>query len=134
MLWEPYLGIHVGSVQIDLSSVFVYLGADILDRGLEDSVSRGIGDHDGCQLLRVLLRFSRQVFVVDISVVVSFDHDHLHVGHTGRSGIGAMGRRGDQADPSVVLANGLEILHDGQQTGIFSVGSGVGLETEYSKF
>ena len=43
-----YLSIHIRPIQIDLSSMFVHLVADILDRGLKHSVRRWIGDHYRC--------------------------------------------------------------------------------------
>ena len=44
---EPDLGVHVCSIHVDLTSRLVDHGADFLDSGLEDAMSRRIGDHEG---------------------------------------------------------------------------------------
>ena len=49
------LRVHVGAVEVDLSSGLVDRAADLGDRGLEHAVRGGVRDHDTRQGGRVLL-------------------------------------------------------------------------------
>ena len=44
---ETYLGIHVGSINIDLSSMSVYIVTDLPDAVLKHPTGGGVGDHHG---------------------------------------------------------------------------------------
>ena len=122
------LGVHVGTVHIDLSAVVVddlHKGTDAV---LVDAVGRRIGDHEGGQVVLVLLGLGFGVLKVDVAVFVAFHHHHLHTGHGSRSGVGAVSRGGDQADVAVTLTVGLLVATDGEQAGIFAAGTRVGHE------
>ena len=49
MLWKAYLGIHVGSIHVDLAAVVMNDLADLVDALLIHAVRAGVGDHERCQ-------------------------------------------------------------------------------------
>src|SRR6202035_4537743 len=49
---QPYLRVQIGAVEIDLSAMAVDDVADLADMLLEHAVGRGIGDHDGGEIVR----------------------------------------------------------------------------------
>src|SRR3954469_23154764 len=51
---QANLRIHVGAVEIDLAAMAMTNVADLADMFLEHAVRRGIGDHDGGEVLRML--------------------------------------------------------------------------------
>src|SRR5882724_12999065 len=53
---EADLRIQIGAVEIDLSAMAVHDVADLADMLLEHAMGRGIGDHDGGEILRMLFR------------------------------------------------------------------------------
>ena len=77
------LGVHVGTVHVDLSTVVVNNFHEGADAVLIDAVGRGIGDHEGSQVVLVLLGFGFGIVEVDVSVFIAFHHYHLHAGHSG---------------------------------------------------
>src|SRR4051795_3388497 len=53
---QAHLRIEVGAVEIDLSAMAMHDLADVADVLLEHAMGGGIGDHDGCEMFRVLRR------------------------------------------------------------------------------
>src|SRR5438093_9347272 len=49
------LRVHVGAVEIDLAAMAMNDLADLADVLLEHTMRRGIGDHDGGEIFRMLL-------------------------------------------------------------------------------
>ena len=62
------LRVQVGAVEIDLSAMAVHDVADLADVLLEHAVRRGIGDHDGGEVLRMLLRLGAEIVDIDVAV------------------------------------------------------------------
>lgn len=57
---HPHLGIHVCPVEVDLSSMLVNQGAHITDVLFKHTIGRWIRDHDGGQVLLVLIHLWRE--------------------------------------------------------------------------
>ncbi|CAH0038163.1 unnamed protein product [Clonostachys rhizophaga] len=128
---EADLGVHVGAVHVDLAAVLVDDAADLLDLGLEDAKGAGVRDHDGGDVLGVLLALGLEVGDVEVARLgVALDGDDLHADHGGAGGVGAVGGDGDEANVSVRLAAALMVGFDGAETGEFTLGAGIGLQAD----
>ncbi|GJC97616.1 putative metal-dependent RNase [Colletotrichum higginsianum] len=123
------LGVHVGAVHVHLTTVLVNEVAGLLDTGLEDSVGAGVRDHEGTELVGVLLALGFQVLNVQVTrLLVALDGDDAHAGHGGRGRVGAVGRDRDQADVTLLARLLLEVLADDAQAGELALGARVGLQ------
>ena len=121
-------GIQVGAVHVDLAADGVDDLADLADAGLEHAVGRGIGHHERRQPVGVLFGLGAQILDVDIAQGVAAHHHHRHAGQHGAGGVGAVGGGGDQADVALRLPTGGVIGADDEQTCIFALAAGVGLQ------
>src|SRR5690242_11757854 len=121
---ETDLGVHVGAVHIDLSAVGVDNVANFADGFLEHAVSAGVGDHEAGEVVFVGFRFGLKVGYVNVSVLVTGDGYDTHSGHYSARRVGAMSRAGDQANVSMGLIAGFVIGADGEQSGVFALGTG----------
>ena len=65
-----YLGIHVGSVHINLSATVVDTLAQVYNVGLEDTMRTGVGNHHGCDLILVGFGLHHKVVPVYITTLV----------------------------------------------------------------
>ena len=74
-----YLSVHVGAVHVDLSAVAVHEVDDVNDLLLEHSVSTRVGDHEGGQVIFVLLGLGAQVSNVDVARLVTLHHHNLKI-------------------------------------------------------
>ena len=129
-LGEAEQRVEVRTVDIDLSAGVVHLGAELGDASLVDTVGGRVGDHDGGQLVAVLLDAPVQVDQVDVAVGVAGHDDHPHAGHHRAGRVGAVGAGRDQADVAVGLPVRPVVAPDGQQPGQFTLRSGVGLHAD----
>lgn len=57
---HPHLGVHVRPVEVDLSSMLVNQGAHIADILFKHTIGRWIRDHDGGEVLLVLIHLWRR--------------------------------------------------------------------------
>ena len=64
---QPDLRVQVGAVEIDLTAMGVHDVANVANAPFEDAVRRGIGDHHGREIVRMLLGLGRQVLDVDVA-------------------------------------------------------------------
>ncbi|CUH41249.1 hypothetical protein RUM4293_00117 [Ruegeria atlantica] len=120
-------GVHVGAVDIDLTAVIMGDLADLLNGGLEHAMGRGVGDHAGGQMVRMLFRLGAEVGQIDIALVIGLHRHNLIAHHLRRGRVGAMRRGRDQADIAVPFAAGEVIVADGQQACVFTLRARVGL-------
>ena len=97
--------VEVGAVDVDLATRGMHDGAEFSDRRLEHAVRGRVGDHDGRQAIAHRVDLGAHVVEVDVATLVARDHDHLHAGHHGAGGVGAMGTRRDEADRALVIAS-----------------------------
>ena len=95
------LSVHVGPVHVDLPAVGMHDLADLGDGRLEHAVGRGVGDHQRSQVVLVLLGLRAQVGEIHIAVAIAGHRHDAHPGHHGRSRVGPVGARGDQAHVAV---------------------------------
>ena len=122
--------VEVGAVEVHLPTGVVDQLADVPDARLEHAVGRGVGDHERSQRVAVLTDLRGEVVGVDVAVVVTGDDHDPHAGHDRRRGVGAVGRRGDEAHGPGVVAARAVVGGDGDQTGELALGAGVGLERD----
>ena len=125
---ESNLRVHVGSIEVDLTPGLVDEGADVGDGFLEDSVSGWVSDHDGGQILAVLVDLGLDVLPPHVAVLVALEWEDLHARHLSGGGIGAVGGGRDETELAVSLSSTLEVAADGEKTGVFTLSAGVGLE------
>jgi hypothetical protein len=69
--------IHVGAVHVDLAAELVDGVADVLDGVLVHAVGGGVRDHQGGQVVLVLLSLGLQLLDVHVTAVVGGDGDNL---------------------------------------------------------
>jgi hypothetical protein len=113
--------VQIGAVQVDLAAVPMNDFADFADVLLEHAVRRRVGDHQRAQAVGVLGRPGLQVLQVHVAVVVALDHDDLHAGHRRAGRVGAVGRRGDEADVALRVAARFMVGLDGQQPRVLAL-------------
>ena len=130
---QPDLSVHVGTVHVNLATMMVNRGADILDRGFEYPVGGRVGDHKRGQIGGVQLGLCIEISHVDITFLIASNRHDFQSAHGGTRRIGAMGAGGDQADVAVGVAAGFVISADGEQAGIFTLRAGIGLERDGGK-
>src|SRR5690606_25147372 len=129
-LGEADHGVHVGAIEIDLTTGSMHTLADVGDRQLENTVRRRIGDHERGQTVAHLIDAALQVCDVNVAVLVGSHNHHFHAGHLRRSRIGTVSGSGNQADVALMLAARLVISANGQQTRVFALGAGVRLQAD----
>ena len=127
-LGEADLGVEVGAVEIDLAAMGVDDAADVADLLLEHAVGGRIGDHDGGELVGMLLRLCLQIGDVHIAVVAAGDHHHLEARHDGGGRIGAVSGGRDEADVAAALAPRMLVGPNGEKAGEFALGARIGLQ------
>ena len=71
-----------------------------------------------------------QISGIDVAVLVTVDHHHLHAGHLGGCRVSAVGRFRNQADVAVGIATALVITRNSNQARVFALGTGVRLHTD----
>ena len=114
-------GIHVGTVHVDLATIFVDDLANLDDGFLEYTVGGRIGDHKGGKTVTVFRCLRFQVFDINVAGFVTFDNDNPHARHNCAGRIGAMRVGRDQANIPRALTLRFEILADSQKAGIFAL-------------
>jgi len=90
---RPTSAVEIRAVHVNLPAMRVDDAADFRGFPLEHAVGRGIGDHQGGEVVLVLLRFRAQVVQVHVAVVVAGGDDDLHAAITAEAGLVAMSRR-----------------------------------------
>src|SRR5690606_30818607 len=113
-----------------LAAVVMNDAADFADAFFEHAVGRRVGDHQCREMLAVLDGLGAQVFDVDVAAGIASGDDHAHAGHVGGGRVGAVGGRRDKADVATVFATALVIGTNGQQAGVFTLGTGVRLQRD----
>ena len=111
---KSYLCIHIRTIHVHLSAMFVNYIRDFLYCFFIDPISTRISDHDTGKLLAVLRSFCFQVFHINISVLQCFYHHYFHSCHYCTGGIGTMCRDRDQHHIPVMITIGFMIGTDGQ--------------------
>lgn len=107
---ESYLGIHIGSVHIDLSSVLVDDLDSLLDSFFVNSESRRVGDHESAQLILVLLGFLSEVSQVNFSgFLIRLHCDYAKSDEVCAGWVSSVGGRWNQAEVSVPLSNTFQV-------------------------
>ena len=106
----------------------MHQGADLDDGSFKYPMGGGVGDHQGGQVVGVQSRLGCQVGQIDIALVIAGHRHHLQAGHHGAGGVGAVGAGGNQAHPAMALAAAFVVSTNHQQAGIFTLGTGIGLQ------
>lgn len=63
------LSIHVGTIEVHLSSMLVHESTEVINLLLKYPKRRRVCDHDRRELVRVLLNLREQVVVVDLQTI-----------------------------------------------------------------
>ena len=127
---DAHLRVHVGSIEIDLPAVPMDDLADLADALFKHPVRRGIGDHDGRELVGVLRGLGFQIGDVDAALRVTSDRHHFHARHVGRGRIRAVRRHRNEADFAVGIAAAGVIAANRQQARVLALGARVGLQRD----
>ena len=125
---QANLGIHIGSVHINLSAVLMNDTAHFTNVRFENTVGRRISNHATGKSGSVFAGFVFPVFQVDVTVGIAFNLNYGKACLSGTGGIGSVSRIGDKDDISAGLTLGFEIFPDHPQSGIFAGGPGIGLQ------
>ncbi|KAI6753363.1 hypothetical protein HG531_005532 [Fusarium graminearum] len=124
------LGVHVGTVHVDETTVLVNKIADLLNLGLKDTKGGGVGNHDSSELISVLDTLGLEILNVQVtSLAVTLDGDDLHASHSGRGRVGTVGRNGDQANLSLLARASLVVGLYAAKTGKLTLSTRVGLQS-----
>ncbi len=126
-LGQAHHGVHVGTVNIDLTAVIMGDLADFLHGFFKHTMGRRIGDHAGRKIVGMLLRLGAEIGDINVTFLIRDDRNNLVTNHLCRSRVGAVGRGWDQADVAVRITARSVVAADGQQAGIFTLRPRVGL-------
>ena len=125
---QPNHRIEVRAVKINLTAMIVDYFADVLDGFLKYAVCRGVGNHQSSKPVRKLSCFCFQICDVDIAGLRAFDHHNVKSCHRSTRRIGAVSRRGDEADIAAIFTARSMIGANSEQSGIFALAAGVRLQ------
>ena len=87
---KTHLSVHICTIHIYLSSVFVDDIADIYYSRLENTVGRRVSNHKSCEVVAVLFCFGFEVGNVDITVFVASGNYNIKSGLYCRSRVCAV--------------------------------------------
>ena len=132
-LADTHLGIEVGAIEIDLTAVAMDQRANVADALLKHPMGGGVGDHQGGQLIGVLLGLGRQIGLIDVAGLIALHRHHLHARHHGAGGVGAVGTGGNQADVAVAFTALAMPSANHQQAGVLALRAGIGLQRHRRK-
>ena len=118
---ETDLGVHVGTVHVNLASGAVDDLADVANALLEDAVGGRVGDHEGGKRLAVLVGLGPEVGEVHVAIGIAGHRDDLHARHDGTGGVRAVGGGGNEAGGAMGVAARLVVGADGEESGIFAL-------------
>ena len=127
---QSYLGVHIGSVHVDLCAAGVDYVADFHNVRLEDAVCGRVGNHQCGQVVAVFFGFAAQVFHIHIPAFVAGAGNGCEPGLYGAGGIRPVGAGRDEDFVAVPLADAFQVGPDGAQTGVFARRARVGLEAD----
>ena len=88
----------------------------------------GIGDHQRSEFFLVCCRFVTEIIQVHVPVFITGDDDYPHSCHDGTGRVGAVRRRRNETNVPVTLTVGFVKGANAEQTGVFSLRTGVGLQ------
>ena len=124
------LCVHVGAVHVNLPTGGVDDLTNIANSLLEDAVGRGIGHHNGGEVVAVEIGFDSKFGEIDVAAGVAGDGDDLHSHHHSTGGVGAMCGGRNKADGAVSVASGLMISADGKEACVFTLRARIWLERD----
>mmetsp|Transcript_80144 Transcript_80144/g.166761 ORF Transcript_80144/g.166761 Transcript_80144/m.166761 type:complete len:271 (-) Transcript_80144:1669-2481(-) len=123
---QAQLGIHVGSIHVDLAAIVMHCLADLLDALLEEGTRGGVGHHQASQAILVLL--AQGLELSQVHAIGIIDPLNLHPAHRCGGRVGAVSGARDDAHISVTFSLFLQELADDQQTRILARGPARGLQ------
>jgi len=125
---QPDQGVEICAVHVDLTPVLVHQLAELDNGLLKHPMGGRVGHHDRGQPGACGGCLGPQVVHIHVASVITGNNLYLHTGHNGRRRIGAVGGCWNQALIPVTLSPGLVVASDSEQPGVFTLGSGIGLE------
>ena len=127
---EADLRVEVGAVHVNLSAGGMHHVADFADAFLEHAVRGRIGDHERGEFGSVLFDLLAEVGHVDIALRIASNRHDGHSGHDRAGRVGAVGGGGDEADGAVLVTARVVVGADDEQSGVFALRTGIGLERD----
>ena len=115
-------GIHVGTVKIHLPTRLVNNVAQLDNTFLENPMGRRVGNHDRRKMVTRFGNFAVQVIQVYVASGIGGHHTNLKTCQMCRCRIGAMRRRWDKTNRTLVVAPAVMPGTNRQQTGVFALG------------
>ena len=120
--------VQVGAIDVDLTASLMNSVGDVANTRFIHPVRRGVGHHEGCQIVAVLGNLFLHVINVDVTAVVTRDHHNLHACQHSACCVGAVGARGNQTDRAVGVAAGQVVTANSEQAGVLALAAGVRLQ------
>lgn len=124
---EAQHGVHVGTIDVDLTSATVDHVSCLMDGLVEDTVGGWLRDHGAGHVAHAHLHL--QILEVDFTLPVCHHFPDLEADHRCGGEVSAVGGGGDETHVAMSLSFGCQLFADGHQAGLFSVRACVGLET-----
>ncbi|MOA29251.1 hypothetical protein D3C78_1502550 [compost metagenome] len=88
---QPDHGIHVRTINVNLTSVRVHDVADLTDALFKNPVRRRVSDHQSGELRTMFFGLYQKVIYVDVAANITSHNDNSHAGHLSRRRVRAMG-------------------------------------------
>ncbi|MNE55481.1 hypothetical protein D3C80_1503170 [compost metagenome] len=88
---QPDHGIHVRTINVNLTSVRVHDVADLTDAFFKNAVRRRVSDHQSGELRTMFFGLYQKVIYVDVAANITSHNDNSHAGHLSRRRVRAMG-------------------------------------------
>ena len=119
--------IKVGAIDIDLPSGIMHSLTDCCYMTFEYPMGRRIGNHYCADVLPMRFYLAIKIFKVDVTVVITGDHDNLHAAHLCAGRICAMCRLRYQTNITMIIAATFMVALYCQQPRILTLASGIRL-------
>ena len=120
--------VEICAINIDLTARFMDQGTNITDSAFKYSVSTWIGNHERRQICLMLSNLRLDISNAYIAMLIAFDDDNFHASHDSTRGIGAVSTRWNQTDSAILIAAGIVIITNSQQTSELSLASCIWLQ------
>ncbi|CCK15585.1 hypothetical protein BN136_1595 [Cronobacter universalis NCTC 9529] len=127
---DAHLGVHVGAVEVNLAAVLMHDVTHFADGFFIHSVGGRVGDHDAGELIARRFGFGTQIGEIDIALLITGDHHHLHPRHLRRRRVSAVRGARNKADIAMAFVATLVIMANRQQARVFTLRAGVRLHAQ----
>ena len=120
--------VEICAINVDLTARFMDQCADITDSTFEYSVSTWIGNHERRQICLMFGNLRLDIGSAYIAMLIAFNDDDFHAGHDSTGSICTVSTRWDETDGAILIAAGIVIITNSQQTSELSLASSIWLQ------